>query len=199
MRRPKATLWVAAAAVLATSAAGAVAAGGGGGASAGGPSHGGAQGGPHQITIERWLTGTPTGTGLASTLKGCFRLRIGGLSDRGGGPRWTDDASYVDRSSPAEQCARMAPIGGAMVQPPMNAPTLYSVQTLTGRKGQIHIQFAGVYDLATTFAGSGTWVITGGTGAYRGLLGEGSWNADASTFPYTRHTETGTVTWPARS
>ncbi len=194
MRRRRTTTWVAAAAVLASSAAGAVAAGGGADGPAGGPRHGE----PQQITIDSWLTATPATTQLAGTVKACFRLRAGGLSDRGGRPRWVDAASYADESAPEAQCARPEPVGAFMLQPPFATATVYAAHTITGRKGQIHIHFAGVYDLVGTSAGSGTWVITGGTGAYRGVQGEGTWVADASEFPHIRHTETGTVTWTTR-
>jgi hypothetical protein len=144
------------------------------------------------ITIESWLQATPSATGLSGTVKACFRLS-GALSDQGGGPAWTDAASYTDKSAPTAQCGSARPVGGFVLVPPLASATLYAVHTLTGKKGRIFITFAGVYDLATAFMGSGTWVITGGTGTYSGLEGEGTWSADASTFPYIRHTETGTV------
>jgi hypothetical protein len=58
--------------------------------------------------------------------------------------------------------------------------------------GQLFITFSGTYDLVKTFqTTSCSWVITGGTGAYAGIQGEGTCTADASHFPYIRHTETG--------
>jgi hypothetical protein len=182
---------VTAAAVLALCAAGAAGAVGGGDRVAGGPE----RDVPHKITIESWLTATPAPTGLAGTVNACFKLRAGSLSDRGGRPEWTYAASYADESTPRAQCGRPEPVGAFMLHAPRGSATVYAAHTMTGRRGQIHIHFSGVYDLATTFQGSGTWVITGGTGAYRGLQGEGTWVADASAFPHIRHTETGTVTW----
>ena len=61
--------------------------------------------------------------------------------------------------------------------------TLYAVHTITGAHGQIYITFAGSYNLVSTYQGSGTWVITGGTGAYVGVRGQGTWSADASHVP----------------
>jgi hypothetical protein len=52
---------------------------------------------------------------------------------------------------------------------------------------------AGSYDLAKTFEGSGTWVITGGTRAYAGLRGQGTCQADAARFPFIRHAEVGQI------
>jgi hypothetical protein len=96
-----------------------------------------------------------------------------------------------------------------MVPPPSSTNTLstvYAVHTITGAKGQIFISFSGVYNLTTAtsadvaaYQGTGTWLITGGTGAYAGLQGDGSWAADATTFPYIRHTETGQVWWSSPS
>jgi hypothetical protein len=148
-----------------------------------------------QITIESWLHGSFSATGLSATVKACFRLR-GALSDQGGKPRWNNAASYADKSNPPAQCGDERPVGGAILVPPMSAATLYANHTMRGKKGRIFITFAGVYDLVTTLTGSGTWVITGGTGAYRGLEGEGTVSADASTFPYARHTSTGVVRYP---
>ena len=86
-------------------------------------------------------------------------------------------------------------MGGFNLVPPVTGQdsTLYAVHTITGAKGQIDITFAGTYNLVSTFQGSGTWVITGGTGPYEGVHGEGTWSADASMFPYIRHTEVGTL------
>jgi hypothetical protein len=41
-----------------------------------------------------------------------------------------------------------------------------------------------------------SWVITGGTGAYSGLQGNGTCFANAEdTFPYINHTENGKIWW----
>jgi hypothetical protein len=110
-------------------------------------------------------------------------------------PTWTDDTYQDVPSSLVANCGDWTPVGGFNFVPPASGEnsTLYAVHTITGQKGQIFITFAGTYNLVSTFTGSGTWVITGGTGAYQGVRGEGTWTADASTFPYIRHTETGTM------
>ena len=114
--------------------------------------------------------------------------------DQGGKPTWSG-SSYADASSLAGKCKDWTPVGGFNFVPPVkgNLSTLYAVHTITGQKGQIYITFAGAYDLVSTYQGSGTWVITGGTGVYAGARGEGTWSADASHFPSIRHTETGTM------
>ena len=157
-------------------------------------------GSPHrggQVTIQSWLLGNPSSTGLAGTVTACFRLD-GALSDQGGGPTWSD-ATYSDKTAPAAKCEDWTPVGGFSFVPPASAGgedfTLYAVHTITGQKGQIYITFAGSYNLVSTYQGSGTWVITGGTGAYEGARGEGTWSADATTFPFIRHTEIGTVSF----
>ncbi len=145
------------------------------------------------VTIQSWLLASPSSTGLAGTVKACFRLS-GAFADQGGKPTWSN-RSYASTSSPKDACRDWTPVGGFNFTPPArgDASPLYAVHTLTGPKGQIFITFAGTYNLVSTFLGSGTWVVTGGTGAYVGIRGEGTWSADASTFPYIRHTEVGTL------
>lgn len=145
------------------------------------------------ITIESWLSASPSTTGLAGTVKACFKLS-GAFTDHGGQPTWSD-STYASPTSPTDKCRDWTPVGGFNFTPPVSGQdsTLYAVHTITGQAGQIFITFAGTYNLLTTFQGSGTWVITGGTGAYVGARGEGTWSADASTFPYIRHTEVGTL------
>lgn len=157
---------------------------------------------PTTISIQSWLQVTPATTGLAATVKACFRLS-GAFKDKGGGPSWTDDTYAtvpVNHADLAGKCDDWTPVGGAVFVPPATGTiyTLYAVHTITGQKGQIFITFAGTYDLGPgTLTGSGTWVITGGTGAYDGVRGEGMWTADAATLfdaGYIQHTETGTMT-----
>jgi hypothetical protein len=155
---------------------------------------------PHragQITIQSWLLANPSTTGLAGTVTACFKLD-GAFSDQGGGPTWSD-ATYGDKTAPAHKCADWTPVGGFNFVPPASAGgedfTLYAVHTITGQKGQIFITFAGSYNLVSTNLGTGTWVITGGTGVYEGVQGQGTWSADATTFPYIRHTEIGTMSF----
>jgi hypothetical protein len=83
--------------------------------------------------------------------------------------------------------------------------SIHSDQTLTGRNGTISLSIEGLYgpfvDGVTT--GAGRWVVVGGTGAYEGLHGEGSWTATAdftAAFlglgpPVVQHLDTGQVHW----
>ncbi len=146
------------------------------------------------ITIQSWLLANPSQTGLSGTVTACFRLEDA-FSDKGGKPAWNDGTYDQVPASLASKCGDWTPVGGFNFVPPTsgNDFTLYAVHTITGQKGQIFITFAGAYDLVSTYQGTGTWVITGGTGAYEGARGEGTWTADASRFPYIRHTETGTM------
>jgi hypothetical protein len=147
------------------------------------------QSGP--ITIQSWLHARPDKNGLSGTVMACFKLK-GAFVDQGGKPTWTD-STYAVATSLAKKGAAWAPVGGYVFVPGVKTTdtTVYALHTITGEKGQIFITFSGTYDLVKTYQGSGTWVITGGTGAYLGVQGEGTWKADASHFPYIRHTETG--------
>ena len=142
------------------------------------------------ITIQSWLHANPSANGLSATVVACFKV-TGALTDQGGNPTW-NDATYAvtSASSPASsKCGSAAPVGGyIMVPPPRKSAntlsTVYAVHTITGAKGQIVISFSGVYNLTTAtsagvgaYQGAGTWVITGGTGAYAGLQGDGTWAA----------------------
>lgn len=149
------------------------------------------------ITIESWLLANQVQGDLSGTVKACFRLG-GAFEDEGGQPAWSDD-TYMSKSGDLEaKCGDWTPVGGFNFGPIASTAhpewsTLYAVHTLSGKQGLIFITFAGHYDLQSTYQGSGTWVITGGTGAYAHARGEGTWTADASTFPYIRHTETGVM------
>jgi hypothetical protein len=88
--------------------------------------------------------------------------------------------------------------------------SLYSDQTISGQKGDIFITIASAYNMTdnpvlvgttevqpfTTGPGA-TWVITGGTGAYAGLQGDGTWFGDAAMFPWIYRPGTGRVWWTA--
>ena len=161
------------------------------------------------VTIQSWLQVTPSATGLSGTVKACFRMQ--GFTDEGGGPAWTDNASYqavpANHADLAKKCSNWTPVGGAVFVPPTaqhpSLWTLYAVHTISGQLGEINITFSGVYNLTNAasegvgaLAGKGTWLITGGTGAYDHVRGEGSWSADASTLfdaGYIRHTEVGVL------
>ncbi len=85
---------------------------------------------------------------------------------------------------------------------------LYSVQTFSGQKGDIFMTIAASYNFTDspikvdsvevqpfTTAPSATWVITGGTGAYSGLEGSGTWYGDAAMVPWVYRPSTGKVWW----
>jgi hypothetical protein len=97
---------------------------------------------------------------------------------------------------------------------PGGLSTVYAVHTIAGQKGDIFITFAGTYNMTNSVVPVKTangstvevqplttgpdcsWVITGGTGAYAGLQGNGTCFANAeNTFPWINHTEHGTVWW----
>jgi hypothetical protein len=148
-----------------------------------------------QVRIESWLLANQLTGDLSGTVKACFKL-TGAFKDEGGGPTWSNTSYSSVPSDLATKCDDWTPVGGYNFEPSpgMDHATLYAVHTIAGKKGLIFITFAGHYDLATTYQGNGTWVITGGTGAYEKVHGEGTWTADAHTFPYIRHTEEG-VMW----
>jgi hypothetical protein len=82
---------------------------------------------------------------------------------------------------------------------------IHSDQTLTGRNGAISLGIDGLYGpfVNAVTTGSGRWVIVGGTGAYSGLRGEGTWTATAdftAAFlgigpPVVEHLDIGQVHW----
>jgi hypothetical protein len=91
---------------------------------------------------------------------------------------------------------------------------VYANHMMAGRKGDIYITFSGTANFTSsvipvkltdgstddvqplTSGPQSTWVITGGTGAYTGLLGSGTWFANAqNTFPWINHTDQGEVWW----
>jgi hypothetical protein len=97
---------------------------------------------------------------------------------------------------------------------PGGLTTIYAVHTIAGRRGDIYITFAGTYNFTNsvvavkeadgstvnvqpfTTGPQCTWLITGGTGAYNGLQGDGTCFANAqNTFPWINHTEHGQVWW----
>ncbi|HTT89028.1 MAG TPA: hypothetical protein VMF65_05690 [Acidimicrobiales bacterium] len=100
---------------------------------------------------------------------------------------------------------------------PGGLSTLYAIHTLVAQRGDIYITFAGTYNMTgnpvpvklpsgstvevqpLTTGPDCTWLITGGTGAYTGIQGDGTCFGNAeNTFPWVNHTEEGTV-WFART
>lgn len=162
------------------------------------------------ITIQSWLKASPSPYGLSATVEECFKIR-GAIVDQGGGPTWSD-ATYADKADPAGKCSAWQPVGGFVLVPPPDSGkhlfTLYATHTMTTDKGTIDITFTGAYNLDPVMRWEGvdpmsavaTWVITGGTGAYKNLRGHGSAaglasEIDGSTWPYIFHTVTGQITW----
>jgi hypothetical protein len=97
---------------------------------------------------------------------------------------------------------------------PAGLSTVYATHTIAGQRGDIFISFSGTYNMtnsaiAVKLSGGSSvevqplttgpqcsWVITGGTGAYSGLQGNGTCFANAeNTFPYINHTENGKIWW----
>ena len=85
---------------------------------------------------------------------------------------------------------------------------LYSYQTISGLRGDIFMTIAASYNFTSssievgnvevqpfTTAPAATWVITGGTGAYAGLQGDGTWFADSAMVPWVYKSATGKVWW----
>jgi hypothetical protein len=146
------------------------------------------------ITIQSWLHANPDRNGLSGIVKACFKLK-GAFVDQNGKPNWTDSTyTSATATSPATKCGDWQPAGGFVFVPGVKTKdtTVYALHTITGQKGQLFITFSGTYDLVKTFQTTSChWAITGGTGAYSGVQGEGTCAADAGKFPYIRHTETG--------
>lgn len=191
------------------------------------------------ITIQSWLDAVPSENVLSGTVWDCFKI-TGAITDHGGGPTWTDDASYHRPNTmssggitaASSECSDKVPAGGFVLVPPPEAgqyqfatytaapgspgglSTVYAVHTIAGQKGDIYITFSGTYNMTTkavpvkladgstvevqplTTGPQCTWVITGGTGAYTGLQGNGTCFANAEgTFPWINHTEQGQAWW----
>lgn len=163
------------------------------------------------IKIESWLHANPDLNGQSGTVKACAKIKINGVVvDRAGRPAWSD-STYETLADPTLKCSEEGPAGGYVLLPvPSSGPplqTVYAVHTIPATRGDIFITFSGSYNLANPGPVSGiapghctaTWVITGGTGAYTGMQGEGlTSQCDASqTYPYILHTSTGQV-WQNR-
>ena len=152
------------------------------------------------ITLQSWFYAKPDRNLLSATVLGCSKLS-GLVHDQGGGPNWTN-STYANTTvtPPAKKCHTWYPLGGLVLVPGVKTTdtTGYAVHTLTGKHGSIFITYSGTYDFVKTYQSTGgTWVITGGTGAYVGAHGEGTGQASATTFPYIGpHTATGILTRP---
>jgi hypothetical protein len=195
------------------------------------------------ITLQSWLFSVPSDNVLSTTVWECFKI-TGALNDEGGGPTWTNSASYMAPNSmttgavaaAGQECAHKMPAGGFVLIPPpepgqfqfakytsgAGSPggltTVYANHMIAGQKGDIFITFAGTANFTNsvvpvklangstvdvqplTSGPQSSWVITGGTGAYIGLHGSGTWFANAqNTFPWINHTDQGAVWWGNQS
>lgn len=127
------------------------------------------------IRVEAWLYAVPSDNALSATVWDCFKV-TGVINDEGGGPTWTDEASYTapnsmttgGQAAAAKECAAKEPAGGFGASPapePGQYPfasytategaapgnetgltTIYAVHTLIAQKGDIYITYAGDYN-----------------------------------------------------
>ena len=74
---------------------------------------------PGSITIQAWLYVVPSDNVLSATVGDCFKI-TGVINDEGGGPTWTDQASYTAPNkmtsggvaAASKECAAKEPAGG---------------------------------------------------------------------------------------
>jgi hypothetical protein len=181
---------------------------------------------PGAITIQSWIHADLTDNGLSGTDSDCFKISGAIVDQGGGptwtndaefsAPTQATVSTAVTAAS--KECGDPAPAGGIVLVPPPE-PGQYALAqykltafyvnfTVHGEKGQFFITYAGDYNFSGGSLQVGgvmvpegqtadcKWVITGGTGAYTGLEGDGTCNANlATTFPYVWHTSTGDVWW----
>jgi hypothetical protein len=184
---------------------------------------------PGAITIQSWIHADLTDNGLSGTDSDCFKISGAIVDQGGdptwdndaqfSAPTQATGSTAVTAAS--KECGDAVPAGGIVLVPPP-APGQYALAqykltafyvdfTVHGQKGQFFITYAGDYNFSggplqvggvTVPEGQSsdcTWVITGGTGAYIGLQGDGTCSANlANTFPYVWHTSTGDVWWTER-
>jgi hypothetical protein len=127
------------------------------------------------ITVQAWLYAVPSDNLLSGTVWDCFKI-TGAINDEGGGPTWTDRASYTapntmtsgGATAASKQCGAKEPAGGFILVPPpepgqyssatftatpnataadaTGLTTIYAVHTLTAQKGDIYISYSGTYN-----------------------------------------------------
>jgi hypothetical protein len=180
---------------------------------------------PGAITLQSWLYAVPSSNTLSATVWECFKI-TGAINDQGGGPTWTNNDSYAAPNTltsggvaaASQECSDKVPSGGFVLVPPPGSAdgltTVYANHMIAGRKGDIYITFSGTANFTSsvvqvklasgssvdvqplTSGPQSTWVITGGTGAYTGLRGAGTWVTNAqNTFPWINHLDQGQVWW----
>jgi hypothetical protein len=127
------------------------------------------------ITIQSWLYADTSENVMSATIWDCFKI-TGAITEEGGGPTWTDDASYYAPNSmtsggitaASHECSDKVPAGAAVFVPPPQAgqyqfaqytaaprspgglTTLYAVHTIVGQKGDIYISFAATYNMTNS-------------------------------------------------
>ena len=77
------------------------------------------------VTIQSWLYAVPSENVLSATVWDCFKI-AGAINDVGGGPTWTDDASYSapltmtsgGAAAASQECADKVPAGSFVLVPP---------------------------------------------------------------------------------
>ena len=181
---------------------------------------------PGPITIQSWIKADPSDNVLSATDWDCFKITGAIDDQGGGpnwendnefsAPTQLTGSSAVTAAS--KECAQPQPVGGIVLVPPPEAgqypfaqyrlTAFYVNFTVNGQKGGFFITYSGDYNLSggplkvgavTVPAGLSadcSWVITGGNGAYAGLQGDGTCNANiATTWPYVWHVSTGQVWW----
>jgi hypothetical protein len=150
---------------------------------------------PQTIQISSILYGSPDPSDPTNpnlfAVRGCFRV-TGAIQDQGGDPQFDAAGNIVGCGNPAGIAGFVRFDGLGHLK--SGAPNvIQAAHTMTGAKGQIHIQLEGKYGpivplgspprfLATTAQGGG-WQITCGTGAYAGLRGDGTSAAVADFTP----------------
>ena len=83
---------------------------------------------PGAITIQSWLYAVPSENVMSATIWDCFKI-TGAITDEGGGPTWTDEASYDAPNTmtsggitaASHECSDKLPAGGFILVPPPEA------------------------------------------------------------------------------
>jgi hypothetical protein len=167
-RKPKSTIFLAAVAVAALVPLGVMQITAG--------AAGRSQQGYHKgaITIQSWLEVYPSENILSGTVWDCF-LITGAITDEGGGPTWTNDATYHVPNTmktggveaAGKECTDPVPAGGFIFVPapapgqyqfakytdsssPGGLTSVYAAHTIVGQKGDIFISFSGTYNMTNS-------------------------------------------------
>ncbi len=178
------------------------------------------------ITIQSWIRAYPSLNVLSATNTDCMKITGAIVDQGGGPTWEDDDQFTAPNemtgsaavNAASKECNNPSPVGGIVLVPPPSAgqyalaqyklTTFYVNFTLAAERGDIFITYTGTYNFSGSplQVGSATvpegqtadcsWVITGGTRSYSGLLGDGTCLAKtATTYPYVWHVSTGQVWW----